>query len=143
MLDSVCTDMPNTGLSTRTPPLTKRIAPMSQRTLRYLHREQRREVVEENSSRLLDSNCVRSPNPGSISYTHHLEEISPAQKRPSERAPELHTEYYNQYSVRHSPLPRKPPSPIVHPRAAPVTRRTLRYLRRAQRLEIGEKKKSV
>ena len=134
------TDMPNTGPSARTSLLNKRTVPMTQRTLRYLRREQRREVEEKYFSRLIGSNCVRSPDPGSIPYTHHVDEISPAQKRPSEHAPELHTDCYDQYSVRHMPFPREPPSPIAHPRTAPVTRRTLRYLRRAQRHEIEEKK---
>ena len=82
------TDMPNTGPSTRTSHLIKRAAPVTQRTLRYLRRKLRREVEEENSSRLIDSNCVRSTDPGSISYTHHLDEISPVQMRPYERAPQ-------------------------------------------------------
>ena len=113
---------------------------MTQRTLRYLRREQRRKVEEENSSRLIASNCVRSTDPGSISYTQHIDEISPVQTRSSERAPQLPTDCYDRYPVRHSPLPREPPSSIVHPRAAPVTRRTLRYLRRAQRREVEDRK---
>ena len=134
------TDMPNTGPSTRTSPLIKRAAPVTQRTLRNLRREQRREVEEESSSRLIYSNCVRSTDPGSISYTHHLDEISPAQMRPSERATPLPTDCHGKYSASHSLLPREPPSPIVHPRATPVTLRTLRYLRHTQRREVEKKK---
>ena len=59
--------------------------------------------------------------------------------KPPERAPQLPTDCHDQYSVRHSPLPREPPSSIVHPRAAPVTQRTLRYLRRERRHEVEEK----
>ena len=137
-----CTDMPNAGLSTRTSPLSKPTALMTQRTLRYLRREQRREVAEGTSPRWIDPNYVRSPNPGSISYTHRLEEIS-AQMTPSQRAPQLPTDCHHRYSIRHTHLPRKPPSQTVHPRAAAVTRRTLRYLHRTQRREIEEKKVSV
>ena len=132
LLTPLNTGMPNTGPSTRTSPLIKRAAPVTQRTLRYLSREQRREVKEEISSRLIDSDSVRSTGPGSISYTHHLDKISPAKIRPSERVPQRATDCHGQYSVRHSPLPREPPSSIVYPRAAPVTQRALRYLRREQ-----------
>ena len=138
-LTPICTDMPNTGPSTRTPPLIKRAAPVTQCTLRYLRREQRREIEEENSSRLIDSNCVRPTDPGSISYTHHLDEISPAQMRPSERASQLVIDCHGKYSASNSPLPREPPSPIVHPRATPVIQRALRGLRRVQQREVAEK----
>ena len=103
LLTPLSTDMPNTEPSTRNSTLTKRAAPVTQRTPLYLRREQRREAEEENSSRSIDSNCVRSTGPGCISYTHHPDEISPAQMRPSERAPQLPTDCHGQHFVSHSP----------------------------------------
>ena len=131
-----CTDMSNTGRSTRTPPLSKRPALMTQRALRYLCREQRRKDKKENPPRLISSNRVRSPDSGSISYTNHLDETFPARICPSERASELLTDC--QYADSTSPLPRELPSPIVYPRTTPWTQRALRYSRREQRRKVAE-----
>ena len=133
-----CTDMPNTGRSTRTPPLSKRPALMTQRALRYLRREQRRKAEEKNPPRLISSNHVRSPDSGSISYTNHLDEISPARMSPSKRASELSTDCHGKYADSNLPLPRDPASPIVYPRATPLTQSALRYLRREQRRKAEE-----
>ena len=128
--------MPNTGRSTRTPPLSERPALMTQRTLRYLRREQRRKAEEENPPLLMSSNRVRSPDSGSIFYTNHLDETFPARISPSERASEFLTDC--QYADSTSLLPRELPSPIVYPRTTPLTQRALRYSRREQRREVAE-----
>ena len=128
--------MPNTGRSTRTPPLGKRPALMTQRTLRYVRREQRCKAEEENPSRLISSNRVRSPDSGSISYTNNSGEISPARMNSSERAFEFLTD--RQYADSTSPLPRELPSPTVYPQTIALTERGLRYSRREQRREVAE-----
>ena len=69
--------------------------------------------------------------------------MPPAKNRTSERVPQLATDCHGQYPVRHSPLPRELPSSVVHPRAAPVTQRALRYLHREHRREVKEKKNPV
>ena len=120
--------MSNTGRLTRTPPLSERTALMTQRTLRYLRREQRHKAEEENPPLLISSNRVRSPDSGSIFYTNHLDETFPARISPSERASEFLTTC--QYADSTSPLPRELPSPIVYPRTTPLTQRALRYSRR-------------
>ena len=138
-LTPACTDMPNTGRSTRTPPVSKRPAPLTQRALRYLRREQRRKAEEENPPRLMSLNRVRSPDSGSISYTNHLDEISPALMSPAERASELSTDCHGKYADSNLPLPRDPPSPIVYPRATPLIQRGLRYLHLVKQREVAEK----
>ena len=121
------------------PTVYPRTTPLTQRALRYSRREQRREVAEGNSPRWKNPNCVGSPSPGSISYTHRFQ-IFPAQMTLSQRASQPPTDCNDLYSFNYTHLPRKPLSQTVHPRATEVTRRTLRYLRRTQRREIEEKK---
>ena len=115
-------DIPNAGPSTRTSPLIKRAAPVTQRALRNLRRESRREVEEEFFSRSVNpdvcSNFVLSTNPGSIPHTNQLtDKRSPAKMRISERVPQRDTDCHAHSLVRHSLLPCKLPSSVVHPRA--------------------------
>ena len=109
---------------------------MTQRTLRYLRREQRRKAEEDNPPRLINSNRVRSPDSGSISHTNNSDEISPARMNSSERAIEFLTD--RQYADSTSPFARELPSPTVYPQTIPLTERGLRYSRREQRREVAE-----
>ena len=108
-----------------------RATEVTRRTLRYLHRIQRREIEEKNVFRQIDSKLA-PPTSGPVPHTNPFTDTknSPATTQTFEHVLKRetvlqhNTDCHARSLVRHSPPPCEPLSPVAHPRA-PLRRTTM------------------